>query len=141
MAARRHAEDQRIGVCLCHQNLAYLRHFAAAFCDISFQPEDASGQLDYRYDEFGFKVEEEGERRSSVESEYACIEVVSLSLLVLYLHFRRSRGAFEQAAEHAVRGGIARPLQVDRASRVHAEQRRQRPDVGQGEISRKAHHM
>jgi len=24
------------------------------------QPEDASGQLDYRYDEFGFKVEEEG---------------------------------------------------------------------------------
>jgi len=27
-------------------------------CDI--QPEDASGQLDYRYDEFGFKVEEEG---------------------------------------------------------------------------------
>ena len=27
------------------------------FC---FQPEDPSGQLDYRYDEFGFKVEEEG---------------------------------------------------------------------------------
>jgi len=25
-----------------------------------WQPEDASGQLDYRYDEFGFKVEEEG---------------------------------------------------------------------------------
>ncbi len=25
-----------------------------------FQPEDATGQLDYRYDEFGFKVEEEG---------------------------------------------------------------------------------
>jgi len=24
------------------------------------QPEDVSGQLDYRYDEFGFKVEEEG---------------------------------------------------------------------------------
>jgi len=28
------------------------------FCCV--QPEDASGQLDYRYDEFGFKVEEEG---------------------------------------------------------------------------------
>ena len=25
------------------------------------QPEDSNGQLDYRYDEFGFKVEEEGE--------------------------------------------------------------------------------
>ena len=25
-----------------------------------FQPEDPNGQLDYRYDEFGFKVEEEG---------------------------------------------------------------------------------
>lgn len=25
-----------------------------------FQPEDSNGQLDYRYDEFGFKVEEEG---------------------------------------------------------------------------------
>lgn len=24
------------------------------------QPEDDTGQLDYRYDEFGFKVEEEG---------------------------------------------------------------------------------
>ena len=28
------------------------------FCCL--QPEDATGQLDYRYDEFGFKVEEEG---------------------------------------------------------------------------------
>ena len=28
------------------------------FCYV--QPEDASGQLDYRYDEFGYKVEEEG---------------------------------------------------------------------------------
>jgi len=28
------------------------------FCHV--QPEDASGQLDYRYDEFGYKVEEEG---------------------------------------------------------------------------------
>lgn len=27
---------------------------------VCFQPEDATGQLDYRYDEFGFKVEEEG---------------------------------------------------------------------------------
>ena len=27
---------------------------------VTFQPEDATGQLDYRYDEFGFKVEEEG---------------------------------------------------------------------------------
>ena len=26
----------------------------------SLQPEDSNGQLDYRYDEFGFKVEEEG---------------------------------------------------------------------------------
>ena len=26
----------------------------------ALQPEDESGQLDYRYDEFGFKVEEEG---------------------------------------------------------------------------------
>ena len=29
-------------------------------CFVYCQPEDASGQLDYRYDEFGFKVEEEG---------------------------------------------------------------------------------
>ena len=27
---------------------------------LKLQPEDATGQLDYRYDEFGFKVEEEG---------------------------------------------------------------------------------
>ena len=30
-----------------------------------FQPEDESGQLDYRYDEFGFKVEEEGKKNKN----------------------------------------------------------------------------
>ena len=40
------------------------------FCCILVQPEDASGQLDYRYDEFGFKVEEEG--RSDFVAFYLC---------------------------------------------------------------------
>ena len=36
-------------------------------CDIRIptlvlQPEDESGQVDYRYDEFGFKVEVEGNK-------------------------------------------------------------------------------
>ena len=34
-----------------------------------FQPEDATGQLDYRYDEFGFKVEEEGKDEIHVKGD------------------------------------------------------------------------
>lgn len=39
-----------------------------------FQPEDSNGQLDYRYDEFGFKVEEEG------------LFILQLSLSLIHWH-------------------------------------------------------
>ena len=35
-----------------------------------FQPEDSNGQLDYRYDEFGFKVEEEGGQMRKPERNF-----------------------------------------------------------------------
>ena len=49
------------------------------FCCV--QPEDASGQLDYRYDEFGFKVEEEGSTHC-VSCVVTCNITSSLFLLL-----------------------------------------------------------
>ena len=50
---------------MCKLIFVFLKHFRAlsiaiAALNIVLQPEDTNGQLDYRYDEFGFKVEEEG---------------------------------------------------------------------------------
>ena len=50
---------------MCKLIFVFLKHFitlsiAIRALNIVLQPEDTNGQLDYRYDEFGFKVEEEG---------------------------------------------------------------------------------
>lgn len=62
--------EYKIGSCIIYNYVATVwayknKVFIEATIDImvylfSLQPEDEAGQLDYRYDEFGFKVEVEG---------------------------------------------------------------------------------